>query len=601
MQETKTAPQRLSHRRKRFRTVPKNQSVNKARIMRILRQAGRMQRIHRRDLPPEPQRHEDLQTHILGEAFKQAELDHLSSHAQMQTWSEVAKSDPMMKDHQILDCMWVYVYKFNKHGRLEKCKARLVVRGDQQAKSMVGNTYAATLAARSFRIFMAIAARFDLELMQYDAVNAFVHAKLDEKICMKMPHGYKKPGVILKLNRALYGLRRSPILWQRTFHSALVDIGFKPVPHEHCCLTHNGILIFFYVDDIVIAFRKNDESVVHRLLSKLKKRFNISGESELQWFLGIRVIRDREKKLIWLNQSSYIEKISSLAKTHISYHFNTPMAHEELFPYDGTASHPEIHSYQRKIGSLLYAAVTTRPDIAFATSRLSRFLTNPSPEHHAAADRVLVYLKRYKDYGLQFGGGDDFVIASDASFADNSLDRKSSQAYAMKLFNGLVGWRANKQDTVTTSTTEAELLALSQAAKEGQYISRLLEELTVQLDRHCIEIQCDNYQTIRLVNEEIARLQTKLRHVDIHNHWLRQEASKGRINVVYVKSAEMIADGLTKALPLEGFQRFRDQIGLVKIQIDEIESKTNPYEFLFDENFAKINEIEEKSENIDEK
>jgi hypothetical protein len=163
---------------------------------------------------------------------------------------------------------------------------------------------------------------------------------------------------------------------------------------------------------------------------------------------------------------------------------------------------------------------------------------------------------------LQFGGRqeDTFTVASDASFADNSLDRKSSQAYAMKLFGSLIGWRANKQDTVTTSTTEAELLALSQAAKEGQYISRLLRELTVRLDDHSIEIQCHNTQTIRLVNEEITRLQTKLRHVDIHNHWLRQEVLK-RIRVVHTRSRDMIADSLTKALPNEDFVRFRDHNG----------------------------------------
>jgi hypothetical protein len=207
------------------------------------------------------------------------------------------------------------------------------------------------------------------------------------------------------------------------------------------------------------------------------------------------------------------------------------MSREELGPYEERASYCQINLYQRKIGSLLYAAVTTRPDIAFATSRLSRFLTNPGPNHHAAADRVLLYLKRYKDLGLQFGGTgeDNFTVASDASFADNTIDRKSSQAYAMKLFGSLIGWRANKQDTVTTSTTEAELLALSQAAKEGQYISRLLKELTVELDNHRIEIQCDNVQTIRLVTEEITKLQTKLRHVDVHNHWRRQEVSRGRI------------------------------------------------------------------------
>lgn len=341
------------------------------------------------------------------------------------------------------------------------------------------------------------------------------------------------------------------------------------------------------MDDIVIAYKKGLEKTAHRLITELKKKYNIEGGNELQWFLGIRVLRDRETKRLWLSQSTYIDKIANLATS--SQPDNTPMAREELMPYEDRASHHDINLYQQKIGSLLYAAVTTRPDIAFATSRLSRFLTNPGPKHHAAADRVLLYLKRYRDYGLQFGGGqeDTFTVASDASFADNSLDRKSSQAYAMKLFGSLIGWRANKQDTVTTSTTEAELLALSQAAKEGQYISRLLRELTVRLDDHSIEIQCDNTQTIRLVNEEITRLQTKLRHVDIHNHWLRQEVLQKRIRVVHTKSRDMIADGLTKALPTEDFVRFRDHMGLIDIgeRINDLQTgeKRPQYEDLFDD------------------
>lgn len=205
-------------------------------------------------------------------------------------------------------------------------------------------------------------------------------------------------------------------------------------------------------------------------------------------------------------------------------------------------------AYQRKTGSLLYAAVITRPDIAFAVSRLARFNSNPGPAHHLAADRVLQYLGRTRQYALRFGGADNLEIASDASFADNTEDRKSSQAFAIKLFGGLIGWRANKQSTVTTSTTEAELLALSQAAKESLFLSRLIKDLGVQLYQSRIVIQCDNTQTIRLVTSEIVTLKTQLRHVDIHNHWVRQEVTAGRIQVVYTPSNKMMADGLTKPL-----------------------------------------------------
>lgn len=134
-------------------------------------------------------------------------------------------------------------------------------------------------------------------------------------------------------------------------------------------------------------------------------------------------------------------------------------------PSTERATLQSIHKYQREVGSLMYAAVCTRIDIAFAVSRLSRFLTNPSEVHHLAADRVRLYLAKHRHLALQLGGGEGFTVAT--SFADNSLDRKSSQVYVMTLYGGVTGWQANKQNTVTKSTTEAELLALSQAAKEG--------------------------------------------------------------------------------------------------------------------------------------
>jgi len=180
-------------------------------------------------------------------------------------------------------------------------------------------------------------------------------------------------------------------------------------------------------------------------------------------------------------------------------------------------------------------------------------------------DCVLHYLYRYQQLGLQLGGADDFLVAMDALFADNMLDCKSSQAYVMVLFGGVIGWRVNKQNMVTTSTTEAELLLLSQGVKEGQYIKHLLNELNVSTDDQWIKVHCDNCQTICLVIKEIACLQTKLRHVDIHNHWLRQEVRDGRITVEYTPTKKMIANGLTKALPRSEFREFLEQVNLVDI------------------------------------
>lgn len=527
-------------------------------------------KVHRSALPPAPMKHQDLIGHPLENLFQKAEEIHLQSHKEMRSWTEIRAKDPRAFDQQVLGCMWVYVYKTDKHGYFQKCKARLVVRGDQQAKGKLQDTYAATLAGRSFRTLIAIAAKFDLEMVQYDVVNAFVHAPIDQDIFMQMPPGYKKAGTILKLNKALYGLRVSPLLWQKELSRTLLELSYKPVPHEPCCFRKEGILFFVYVDDVILAYRKTQENKAKDLIRQLQLRYKLTGGNPVQWFLGMEVIRDRPARKIWLSQAAYIEKIANLANKGTA---TVPMTQLELRPATGLATPAEIQRYQRKIGSILYIAVNTRPDIAFAISRLARFLTNPSQIHQEAADRVIHYLTHTKNLALSFGGPGGLSIASDASFADNTTDRKSSQAYTIKLFNGLIGWRASKQDTVTTSTTEAELLALAQAAKESLFVSRLLKELTVQLDDLTIQIDCDNTQTINLVTAEIATLRTKLRHVDIHNHWLRQEVQRGKIQVKYVKSTDIVADGLTKALPAGKWNRFLYQLGLEdvrkKLQKDE--------------------------------
>lgn len=117
----------------------------------------------------------------------------------------------------------------------------------------------------------------------------------------------------------------------------------------------------------------------------------------------------------------------------------------------------------------------------------------------------------------------------------------------MKLFGGVMEWRANKQDTVTTSSTEAKLLAISQTATESIYLSRLMKALTLAIPE-ALTIECDNKQTIRLLVNKSMKPQTKLRHVDIHFLWLRQEVQHQSINIRRVPAKEMAADGLTKAL-----------------------------------------------------
>ena len=136
----------------------------------------------------------------------------------------------------------------------------------------------------------------------------------------------------------------------------------------------------------------------------------------------------------------------------------------------------------------------------FLPAELTKYLTNPSPRHHEAADQAIRYLYATRFLSIEYSAQDDdiLVIASDASFADDIEDRKSSQGYVIKLFGGPIVWKASKQNTVTTSTTEAELLALEQTAKETYALNRLFRDVALDLG-DSIKLFCDDQQTIRLV------------------------------------------------------------------------------------------------------
>jgi hypothetical protein len=142
----------------------------------------------------------------------------------------------------------------------------------------------------------------------------------------------------------------------------------------------------------------------------------------------------------------------------------------------------------------------------------------------------------------------DFFGATDASYADHKATRKSSQGYIFFLFGGPIDWKATLQRCVTKSTTEAELVAASSAGTELLWWWRLFKDIEFDPDNEQI-LYCDNQQTIRLVTTATPRLKTSLRHVDIHHHWLRQEAQAQNINLTYLPTNTQPADGLTKLLP----------------------------------------------------
>jgi hypothetical protein len=522
--------------------------------------------VHRDDLlRPPPRNWKELESHPLGDRFKQAAHQEITGLLKKGTWRVMDRERVRGKP---LPLMWVFTYKFDQDGNLEKCKARIVVRGDLQEKDTLQSTYAATLAAKSFRLAMALAAKFDLEVKQFDIKSAFLNALREsaEPVFCELPDGFKESGKCVELLRALYGLRDSPLLWYKELTSTLRTLGLSPCAEEPCLFqdAEHHVLVLFYVDDILVLYHKTNASMGEKVIAGLKRAYELHDKGDISWFLGIRVIRDRKARKITLTVDSYIEKIARKFNADSAVPPSTPLPGFALKKNEEQASREQVKAYQERVGSILYIAITLRPDVAFASSCLSHFLMNPSKEHMAAANRVIKYLYGTRFLGIQYSGehtGTQLLITSDASFGDDEDTRRSSEGYIISLFGGPIAWRAARQPSVSTSTTEAELRALTRTGKETIALERLFRDINLELGEPW-RIFCDNKQTIRLVVAENARVTTALRHVDIQNMWLRQEHANGSFDVTYMPTTDMPADGLTKQLSRQQLEHFRALLNL---------------------------------------
>lgn len=531
----------------------------------IVGKSKNIPRLHQSELPPPPSNWKKLKDHPYSQSFLDAMEIEYNSLLEKDTFKEIRQTDSM---HPI-PLKWVYTYKFDESGYLVKFKARICVRGDLQPKTDE-ETYASTLAFQVFRLLMSLVALFDLETIQADAVNAFCNSPLDDEVYVYNPPGFNKNGFVLRLLRGLYGLRKSPKLWFKLLSGTLSDIGLYSIPGQPCVYTdYQGILVFFFVDDLVIVFPADRRSKALSYLKKLTQKYEFRILGELEWFVGVKVTRDRLNRKLFLSQEAYIEKICGEYNCNQpGRRVSTPLVTDKLPKYDGKATTEEIKLYQKKIGSLIYASSVTRPDISRATSHLAEFMTNPGPLHHEAADHCLYYLYETKDLGIVY---DNSLISSsellhctaDAAFG-NTDDRRSVQGFVFKLCNGPIHWNSSKQATVTTSSTEAELLAISNATKELVWMQRLFSCLKFNPGNDVMLFN-DNIQTIRLLTKEDPIIKTKLKHVDIYQHWVRQRVQSKELQVSWISTVDMVADGMTKALGKQKHQNFVKLLGLTKV------------------------------------
>ena len=281
---------------------------------------------------------------------------------------------------------------------------------------------------------------------------------------------------------------------------------------------------------------------------------------KLHYCLGITV--DQKDGSVKIHQEHYIQKILFKYGLAEAKSISTPAdINVKLQKEDGTSKNVNGSMYQSMIGSLLYAAIATRPDISQIVGVLSKFNSCSNESHLSAVKRVFRYLKGTMSMGIRYCKSSkwDLVGFSDADWAGNLDDRRSTSGNLFLLSNAPVSWQSKKQSNVTLSTTEAEYVALSSATQELVWLHRLLSDIGEVFQDPTVLYE-DNQGAISVANNPIIHARTK--HIDIRYHFVREKVEDGTIQLKYCPTDEMIADILTKPLPTQCFVKFRELMGV---------------------------------------
>ena len=318
----------------------------------------------------------------------------------------------------ILDPKWVWAIKTKGDGTLEKFKARMVVRGFKQIEGVdFDETYAPVGRYGTARVLLALAAAMDWEVHQMDVTTAFLYGDLEEDIYMRQPEGFNDgSGRMWKLRKSLYGLKQAPRVWNAKLDKVLKELGFEQSILDPALyfLKRDGEIVFIldFVDDMLIV--GSAMSIVDFVKKSLCSHFDMKDLGEAEYYLGMNIKRNRSTRELWLGQEKYcaqaIERYGlqgeSPVETPMATDFKAVYPHEvprgdgkdhhpgegNPFPFDPLLDAKGQREYQSMVGSLMYAATSTRPDISYAVGQLSQVCHRPRTRHLEAVKRVFRYL-----------------------------------------------------------------------------------------------------------------------------------------------------------------------------------------------------------------
>jgi hypothetical protein len=318
--------------------------------------------------------------------------------------------------------------------------------------------------------------------------------------------------------------------------------------------------LVLYVDDIIIA--DNCPALRKSFKKELCRRYSMKDLGELRWCLGMRVRQDLQAGTVVLDQEKYVENVLKRFGFAECRPVSTPAVAghrltKEMCPAtDEEKAAMAGKPYASLFGSLMYAMVGTRPDIAFIVGCAGRYLSNPGDAHWDALKRVLRYLRGTKHLGIVFcrDAAPVLVGYSDADWSGDVDSSRSTTGYVFTVAGGAVSWNSRLQRSVALSSAEAEFMALCAAAQEMMYLKQLMEEL-LNCSQGPVVIYEDNQGCLAMAVRPAFHSRT--RHIRMRFHFVRELIETNECVLEYCPTGEMAADILTKALPFAAFEKHR--------------------------------------------
>ncbi|CAM8876419.1 unnamed protein product [Rhodiola kirilowii] len=500
-------------------------------------------------------------------------IEEIQSMHENNTWKLV----PKPQNVKPLACKWIYrIKEGNSPNDPPRFKARLVDKGFHQREGIDFNEiFAPVVKYKTLRLLIAMTAVYDWHIEQMDVKTAFLHGDLLETIHMCQLEGFvdkMKPDHVCLLRKSIYGLKQSPRQWNKKFDSCMLDLGFLRSKYDTCLylkrVKNAPLFVLLYVDDLLLISPSLHDIKLTK--SGLQKHFDMKDLGIAQKILGVKITRNRKNGEICLSQSEYFTKVLDKFAIVNAKPNAIPLGRHLTFSKEDCPKTEQEEKqmlnvpYDVAVGSIMYGMICTRPDLAFSISVLSRYMSNPGIKHWEAMKYLLRYLLGTKGLGLVYKDHEPkvgIVGYVDSDYASNRDNRKSTTAFYFTWNGNCVSWKSQLQPIVALSSTEAEYIAATEAAKEAIWLSGIVKEISGISDPP--RIFMDSQSALCLCRDPVYHEKSK--HIDVRMHFIRDLVETQTITVDKILGEKNPVDFGTKIVPAKKFGFCRESL-----HIDEV-------------------------------